>query len=534
MTSLRGVFIAALKSLLRGKSFLQAILAFWISPSSIPVQDQDAKPGMITTGRDAADFVKEAESLFLGPVDGAGLRDLSAKLKNQFRVGLWSNTACMLPSYNHQLPTGREHGQFLALDVGGSTLRVALVELRGEGGKGQASSILQMDSFKIDNEIKGLRGVCFFDWMAERILQTISKDSKQGHSPDDPLLVGMAWSFPIDQTSSKGGRLCGMGKGFLAAEGLLGEDLGDIIELACGRKGLHVELSAIVNDSNATLLSEAYLTPSTRFGLILGTGTNIAAHLPVTTIGKPKYGDRPDAWHAKASHVIVNTELGMFGKGVLPLTKWDCLLLESHPRPDFQPLEHLVSGYYVGEICRLALIEAIESTGIFGGVVPSSLLKPYTLDTETLSQIEADTSASLETARKIFTSHHPSSVEPTAADIAVLRALSSYIARRSASIIAASLFALWELKAEAEEELLRSLPADSPFVAETEAEMASPRTAVAFNGSVIEHYPGYRDILQKYTDDLVSSSERRGGAIELVPARESSLLGAAVALACLE
>lgn len=195
MTSLRGVFIAAIKSLLRGKSFLQAILAFWISPSSITVQD--AKPSMIV-GRDAADFLKEAESLFLGPIDGTGLRDLSARLKTQFRVGLWSNPACMLPSYNHQLPTGRERGQFLALDVGGSTLRVALVELRGEGGKGHASGILQMDSFKIDNEVKGLRGVCFFDWMAERILQTISKDSKQGHDPEDPLLVGMAWSFPIE------------------------------------------------------------------------------------------------------------------------------------------------------------------------------------------------------------------------------------------------------------------------------------------------------------------------------------------------
>lgn len=118
--------------------------------------------------------------------------------------------------------------------------------------------------------------------------------------------------------------------------------------------------------------------------------------------------------------------------------------------------------------------------------------------------------------------------------MALLTALSSYIARRSASIIAASLFALWELKAEAEEDLLRSLPADSPFIAETEAEIACSKASVAFNGSVIEHYPGYRDILQKYTDDLVSSSERKGGAIELVPARESSLLGAAVALACLE
>jgi hexokinase len=180
-----------------------------------------------------------------------------------------------------------------------------------------------------------------------------------------------------------------MGKGFLAADGLLGQDLGEIIKLSCQQKGLHVELSAIVNDSSATLLSAAYVSPSTRFGLILGTGVNIAGHLPVTTIGRPKYGERPDSWHEKASHVIVNTELGMFGKGILPLTKWDHLLKKAHPLPDFQPLEHLVSGYYLGEICRYALLEAIKQTGIFGGVVPPSLHTPYSLDTETLSFIEA-------------------------------------------------------------------------------------------------------------------------------------------------
>jgi len=140
-----------------------------------------------------------------------------------------------------------------------------------------------------------------------------------------------------------------------------------------------------------------------------------------------------------------------------------------------------------------------------------------------------------EAARQTFASRHPSSVHPTGVDITVLRTLSSHILRRSASIVAASLFALWELKNEAEEELLQSLPAASPFVAETKAELAISRTAVAFNGSVVEHYPGYQANLQQYVNTLVSSSDWDSGAsIELVAARESSLLGAAVALACLE
>jgi hexokinase len=180
-----------------------------------------------------------------------------------------------------------------------------------------------------------------------------------------------------------------MGKGFLATNGLLGQDLGDILRFACKKRGLPVELAAIVNDSSATLLSQAYVYGSTRFGLILGTGTNIAVHLPVSAFARSKFGQRPDSWFQSASHVIVNTELGMFGGGILPMTHWDKSLDADHPRPGFQPLEHFLSGYYLGEICRLAIVEAIKTAGLLGGVVPLTLEKQYSLDTETLSQLEA-------------------------------------------------------------------------------------------------------------------------------------------------
>lgn len=180
-----------------------------------------------------------------------------------------------------------------------------------------------------------------------------------------------------------------MGKGFLAADGLLGCDLGDLIQDACSKKGLNVQLNAIVNDSSATLLSKAYLDQTTRFAVILGTGANAAVHLPVHMFSPPKFGIRPASWHESAEHVIVNTELSMFGLGILPYTRWDKELIANHPRPDFQPLEHLVSGGYLGEIVRLILVEGIQTAGLFGGVVPPSLTEPYSLETETLSHIES-------------------------------------------------------------------------------------------------------------------------------------------------
>jgi hexokinase len=151
MTSVGQTLVSALKSLFRGKSFLKAFLAFWTRPAApvVPVSPQDAGPK--ANADPAADFLAEAEHLLLGHIEAGGLMQFSQKLKRQFRERLWSNPECMLPSYNSQLPTGHESGQYLALDVGGSTLRVALVELKGRGASGPEGSIIRMDSFKIDS-----------------------------------------------------------------------------------------------------------------------------------------------------------------------------------------------------------------------------------------------------------------------------------------------------------------------------------------------------------------------------------------------
>lgn len=192
------------------------------------------------------------------------------------------------------------------------------------------------------------------------------------------------------QTSLRGGLLQGMGKGFHAADGLLGADLGEILDASCRKKGLKVSLSAIVNDSAAALLSQAYTHVDTRFALILGTGVNIAAYLPVSALGPGKFGAHPppESWFSVARHVVVNTELGMFGHAILPLTRWDTQLLKGHPKPEFQPLEHLVSGFYLGEVVRLALTEAVEKAGVFGGRMPPSLEKPYSLGTDLISLVQ--------------------------------------------------------------------------------------------------------------------------------------------------
>jgi hexokinase len=154
-------------------------------------------------------------------------------------------------------------------------------------------------------------------------------------------------------------------------------------------QNLLIQVSAIINDGSATLLSRAYATQTTRFGLILGTGTNVSVMLPVSAIPAAKLAGRPESWMQQAREVLVNTEYSMFGQDVLPFTKWDEELNSCHRLPDFQPFEHFVGGRYIGELVRRVVMDAITQAELFGGQVPDGLDEEYELQTKTLGIVEA-------------------------------------------------------------------------------------------------------------------------------------------------
>lgn len=135
-------------------------------------------------------------------------------------------------------------------------------------------------------------------------------------------------------------------------------------------------------------MTRAYQDDAVCFGLILGTGTNMAVNLPTSAFARSKFGDRPQSWHDEAVNAVVNTEFSMFGKDVLPTTRWDDYLNMHHTHPDFQPLEYMIGGRYMGEIVRLVLVEAIQTTGLFGGQFPDGFLEPYTVETITTAAFE--------------------------------------------------------------------------------------------------------------------------------------------------
>ena len=461
------------------------------------------------------DFAVEVKGLFQAPLQSERLLDMSAKLQDEYREALQSSDMSMLPSYQHTLPTGSEKGDFLALDVGGSTLRIGLIRLGGKRNDGDGLQARRIRSFKIDEKIRALEGQAFFDWMASRIGDMLTEYNHINGTTNARLQMGLAWSFPVEQTSPRSGKLLTMGKGFLAAHGMEGQDLGELVMRSCRARGINVEMCAIVNDGAATLLSQAYRDPATRMSLILGTGMNAAVFLPVSALGTEKFGDRPDSWYSTATRVVVNTEISMFGKKILPSTKWDDDLNARHRLPDFQPLEYLITGRYLGEILRLIMLEAISTIGFFDGQIPDHLEEPYAFETKTLAIFESDRSSNLASASKAFLKAHPMESPPTLRELEFIRDAGRMAAQRAAAYLATSLHALWAVRTTSEG---------------IEPGKASHVT-VACDGSMVEKYPDFRKYTQKYLDTLCVVSGASEGAVTLEMAPDSSIFGAAVAAA---
>jgi hexokinase len=462
----------------------------------------------------------EVMRLFRSPCTLRRMLSMSSALRIQYKAKLQESEACMLPSYCHALPNGRETGTYISLDVGGSTLRIALVELHGRESQ-NPMVIKHIASSKIDEHTRRLPGTEFFDWMAGKITDMLDQ-TKEAWPPQTTLPLGLAWSFPIEQTSHRGGKVQGMGKGFACAETTLGMDLGELIEAACARRNLNVRVDAIVNDSSATLLSQAYLDPATSMALILGTGTNAAAYLPTGCMSRSKFGARDQSWFDKADRVITNTEVSMFGKSILTETRWDELLNRQHQRPDFQPLEYMTTGRYLGELLRLIIIEAVETGELFGGVMPELLREGYSLDTEVMAKLEMDTTKTMQQSIAMIKKAFGLKKAPSLKEVKFLRTATESISYRASAYMAVAVHGLWALQKDTD------INPTTPN--------GTPKTSIACNGSVILKYPGFKDRCEGFIRQMTDTASSPAGTftaekIVLEPTNEAAVFGAAVAVA---
>ena len=282
-------------------------------------------------------------------------------------------------------PDGYETGTYLALDMGGTNLRVCEIILLEEKGE---FDIIQ-SKYRMPEELKTGESEELWEYIADCIQQFIEYHHEVESLEElDKIPLGFTFSFPATQKYIDNGVLQRWTKGF-DISGVEGKDVAPLFEAAIEKRKLPIRLSALINDTTGTLIASAYTDDTMRIGCIFGTGCNAAYMENCGSVPKiADYNLPPDM------PIAINCEYGAFDNEhvVLPRTQYDIIIDEDSPRPGQQAFEKMIAGLYLGELFRLVLVDLHDSRSckVFQGQDISKLRKAYTLDSSFLSLIEED------------------------------------------------------------------------------------------------------------------------------------------------
>ncbi|KAI8332034.1 hexokinase-domain-containing protein [Chlamydoabsidia padenii] len=403
-------------------------------------------------------------------------------------------TVAMIPSFVSGRPTGQETGKYLALDLGGTNLRVCHVELLGDG-----KYTLHQQKYVVSEQLKmgDMRHLC--DFIADCVDDFISEHGDPHHSLD----LGFTFSFPILQTSIDSGELKQWTKGFSCANAV-GKDPAVLLQDAFHRKNLQVNIAAIVNDTVGTLMAHAYRHPETIMGVILGTGSNTCYYEDLPRIKKEFNSSK-----TLSNEMVVNMEWGAFDceRRILPLTMHDNKMNRESVNTNQQLFEKMISGMYLGEIARNCMLHWIDRRVLFNGQSSPELNAQWRFETAYMSTIEADHSPQLTATQHVLEDimDLPKG-STTLADRQMVKLICQAVGRRSARLAACGLAGILTHK-----DLIGDDKKDC---------------LIAIDGSLYEFYPDFEKNMMDALVELFGEKMRQRVRFEL--SRDGSGLGASV------
>ncbi|XP_045890546.1 hexokinase-2 [Micropterus dolomieu] len=332
----------------------------------------------------------------------------------------------MLPTYVRSTPDGTEHGDFLALDLGGSSFRVLLVRVRS-GKKPKVE--MHHKIYSIPQETMQGTGEELFSHIVYCIADFLEYMGMKGAS----LPLGFTFSFPCHQSKLDQGVLLKWTKGFKAS-GCEGQDVVMLLKDAVRRRQeFDLNFVAVVNDTVGTMMTCGYEDPKCEVGLIVGTGTNVCYMEEMQNVELVEGDD---------GRMCVNMEWGAFGEnGELDdfCTQFDHLVDDCSNYPGKQRYEKMISGMYLGEIVRNVLLEFTAKGLLYRGRQSERLKTRGIFETKFLSQIESDRLA-MRQVRSIL--QHLGLTSSTCDDSVLVKEVCSVVARRAAQLCGAGLAAV--------------------------------------------------------------------------------------------
>ncbi|KAF5803874.1 putative hexokinase [Helianthus annuus] len=428
------------------------------------------------------------------------LRNIADNMAADMRAGLavdGGSDLKMILSYVDSLPTGHERGLFYALDLGGTNFRVLRTQL---GGRDERVIDTEFEQVSIPQDLMSGTSDELFDFIASALAKFVKKEGGKFVLPNGRSReTGFTFSFPVKQTSIDSGILIKWTKGF-SVSGTPGKDIVACLNEAMGRQGLDMRVSALVNDTVATLAGARYWDDDVMVAVILGTGTNACYVESVEAI--PKLQGRKSTY----GKTIINTEWGAFSNG-LPLTEYDRAMDAESINPGEQLYEKTISGMYLGEIVRRVLVRMAETGSLFGKHIPEKLQTPFALGTPNISSMQQDTSEDLEAVGSIL--YEATGVDSNLDARKMVVEVCDTIAKRGGRLAGAGIVGI-----------LQKMEEDSKGV------VFGKRMVVAMDGGLYEHYPQYKRYLKNAVAELLGPELSSHVVIE--HSKDGSGIGAAL------
>uniref|UniRef100_UPI00358E90FD hexokinase-2-like n=1 Tax=Myxine glutinosa TaxID=7769 RepID=UPI00358E90FD len=371
----------------------------------------------------------------------------------------------MLPTFVRSKPDGEEHGDFLALDLGGSNFRVMLVQVQ----RGRRRVNLHNQVYMLPQDVILGVGEHLFDHIAGCLADFLENTGMTNHR----LPLGFTFSFPCHHQGLDQGILINWTKGF-GAKDCEGKDIVTMLREAIERRNdYEVDVFAMVNDTVGTMMACSYDDPHCEIGLIIGTGTN-ACYMEELRNVECLPGDK--------GRMCMNTEWGAFGDdGCLNdiRTNFDKLVDAASVNPGLQCFEKMIGGLYLGELVRVVLLGLAQRGLIFRGRPSQRLFTKGIFPTHFVSQIESDGLALLQ----IRTILRGLGLDVTCDDSLLVRRVCAAVSTRAARLCGAGVAALVEQMRES-----RGLD--------------HLKVTVGVDGSLYQLHPNFAQKVAEMTDQL--------------------------------
>ncbi|KAJ5894473.1 Hexokinase [Penicillium taxi] len=458
-----------------------------------PKHPPSRKGSMHDVPQDLLQHVKEFETVFT--VDRAKLKSIVDRFIVELEAGLAADGANipMNVTWVMDFPDGNEQGTFLALDMGGTNLRVCEITLTKQKG----GFDITQSKYKMPEELKTGTADELWNYIADCLEQFLHTHHEGENLHSLPL--GFTFSYPAQQDYIDHGILQRWTKGF-DIDGVEGHDVVPPLEAVLKKRGLPIKVAALINDTTGTLIASAYTDTAVKIGAIFGTGVNAAYMDNVGSIPKIAHLGLP-----ADMPIAINCEYGAFDneRKVLPFSKYDEIIDRDSPRPGQQAFEKMTAGLYLGEIFRLALLDLHDSNPglIFGKQDISKLRKSYLLDASFLAAIEEDPFENLSETADLL--EKELGICATLAELEMIRRLAELIGTRAARISACGIAAICKKK-------------------------QMQTCHVGADGSVFTKYPHFKVRGAQALREILDWAPQDKDKVEILAAEDGSGVGAAL------